>query len=251
MTDRLAIPSDEHPGVQSPDMSDSLVRLNNLKVLMRDRGWSQSDLGKHVGRSRTQVNNWLQGERSIGERIARSIEEKLGLPRYSLDDRPGQTAHTRAIFTTAPGKAPLKVGESPQRWSVTTAHKVFPVVSWEAATRTMSAVPNERSAALPTLTSYTLAANDRSVFLIVRDDAMAPTFNVGDHILVDPEAPVRAGDAALMELPTGELLLRSYRPRTTATFEAAPENAAYATLNSSSDGVRLLGRVVEHRRYLG
>lgn len=72
----------------------SEIRKHNLNALCVRRGWvsrknpdtgSPSDLVNLLGRSSSFWSNRLQGSRDIGAELAREIEEKLDLPKYSLD----------------------------------------------------------------------------------------------------------------------------------------------------------------------
>lgn len=60
---------------------DTLIRLENLRAL----GKRPVDLVEQVGNSKQYWGDLLKGRKSFGERIARKIEERLGLPRGSLD----------------------------------------------------------------------------------------------------------------------------------------------------------------------
>ena len=97
----MATPSGQTVPDQSGRMSDHLVRLHNLKLLQRANGWDDSELARRCERSPQQVHAWKQGTRHIGERLARKLEEALGLNRYALDDRAG-----------------THVAEPPPKWGV-------------------------------------------------------------------------------------------------------------------------------------
>lgn len=76
-------------------MSDlSGIRRSNLNALCLRRSWasrktpgvgSASELLKRLGRSSSFWSDRLTGTRDIGAELAREIEEKLELPKYSLD----------------------------------------------------------------------------------------------------------------------------------------------------------------------
>lgn len=74
--------------------SASETRKNNLNALCVRRGWvsrknpgagSPAELVIRLGRTSSFWSNRLQGSRDIGAELAREIEEKLDLPKYSLD----------------------------------------------------------------------------------------------------------------------------------------------------------------------
>lgn len=69
------------PAVLPPMGDDALIRLTNLKAL----GHGPADLVRLVGSSYPYWRDLLAGQKSFGEKAARNIEEKLGLPRGCLD----------------------------------------------------------------------------------------------------------------------------------------------------------------------
>ncbi len=81
---------------------DALIRRENLKSL----GHGPKELVLLVGNSYAYWHDLFNGRKSFGEKAARRIEEKLGLPRGSLDD---------VEFATTPGAkmAPKPAAELP------------------------------------------------------------------------------------------------------------------------------------------
>ena len=61
---------------------DALIRLANLKRL----GFDARQLSERVGNGYTYWRDMLKGDKSFGEKIARKIEDKLGLRRGQLDE---------------------------------------------------------------------------------------------------------------------------------------------------------------------
>lgn len=60
---------------------DALIRLANLKAL----NLTPKDLSDRVGGRVSYWADMLRGQKSFGEKVARKIEEQLGIPRMSLD----------------------------------------------------------------------------------------------------------------------------------------------------------------------
>lgn len=60
---------------------DTLIRLENLRAL----GHRPTELAARVGNSKQYWGDLLRGKKSFGERVARKLEEKLGLTRGYLD----------------------------------------------------------------------------------------------------------------------------------------------------------------------
>lgn len=69
------------------------LRVENLRQVMKQRGWTIQDLADAVGRSHSQISQVLTGakhsktgkERVLGSKLARVFEGKLGLPHGSMD----------------------------------------------------------------------------------------------------------------------------------------------------------------------
>lgn len=85
-------------------METRFIRRASIKRLIRDRfGGSQAQFGRAIERDDAYVWQLVHGKRGVGERIARHIERKLGLPRGELDMAPHELAQmvqeTRATYT--------------------------------------------------------------------------------------------------------------------------------------------------------
>ena len=221
-------------------MSDHLVRVGNLKALQKTHGWTDSELARQCGKSPQQVRSWFVGERNIAERLARQLEERLGLARYALDDR-GGTTETR----DASPQTPYSVGFSV---TATTRAKEVPVLAWADIEHMLDTENAALKQKAPHLESFA-ASSAKAKFVQMPDDSMAPEIQPGDHVLFDPTEAPRAGDVVLVKLPGGEHFVRTFRPRTAYIFAAAPVNAAYQALDSQTDGAIVVGVMVEHRRY--
>lgn len=93
------------------------------------------------------------------------------------------------------------------------------------------------------------AASRNAKFFEVNDDSMAPDYSVGDHVLLDPTEAPHAGDTVLLQLPSGEMYLRVFRPRTAHVFDGVPLNPHYQALSSQADEAAVVAVMIEHRRY--
>lgn len=225
---------------QSAAMSDHLVRVGNLKAIQKDRGWIDSELARQCGRAPQQVMAWYRGTRKIGERLARSLEERLELARYALDDRGG--------FNAASAQPPGFGGAAGSRHTVTRRLREVPVIRW-AEISTMLEVDNaslkQKAPHLDTFAPTT----PHSKFVEMPDDSMAPEFQPGDHALFNPGEAPRAGDVVLVKLASDEYFVRTFRPRTAYIFDAVALNPNYQPLSSAEDGAIVVAVMVEHRRY--
>lgn len=243
MIEHNATPKDVVLSAQSEPMSEHLVRLENLKALMRANQWNQSELARHVAKLPSQVSSWFQAGpngRKIGEAIARELEQRLGLDRYALDSRPN------VLNLEEP--TPQLRGVSAVSRTLTTRLDEFPVLRWVDVPTMMKTLNATLRKKAPHLESFALTS-DRAKFVEMPDDSMAPVFAAGDHVLLDPAETPRAGDIVLVRIASGELFVRTFRPRTSASFDAVALNPNYQTLSSVADGADAVAVMVEHRRY--
>jgi SOS-response transcriptional repressor LexA len=93
-----------------------------------------------------------------------------------------------------------------------------------------------------------LHVGDKVFAIEVEDRSMSPDFYPTDRVVFDPEVRAEPGDFVLA-LAGEEVLLRKYRMKSTGVFELAPMNPDWPTLGSDADSIRVLGTLVEHRRY--
>ncbi len=249
MVYKTTTPIDLGEAVNSASMSDHLVRVDNLKRLKQERDWNDADLARQCGRQPQQLRAWWtypeKGGRQIGEKLARSLEEELKLPRYSLDERPvtkskleakeGSKGYSQLITGAKSASAP-DVGTK------------VPVLKWEQISQMLLELNSKLVGKLPTLDTFA-EHTDGAKFVAMPDDSMEPVYSAGDHILFDPAEAPHAGDTVLVRLSTGEHLVRVFRPRTAHHWEAAPINTNYQSLSSTDDDAHVVAVMVEHRRY--
>ena len=236
MIQPLTTPNDLQEAAQSGRMSDHLVRVGNLKAHQKKVKWTDSELARQLGRSPQQIRSWYSGDRNIGERLARGIEERLGIARYALDDR-NQPA-TTGVVTAGTGRTA----------GVTKSVMEVPVLVWADVYKMLNLENTALRQKAPHLETFAVCS-PRSKFLEMPDDSMAPDISPGDHLLIDPTEAPRAGDVVLVRLPSGEHFVRVFRPRTAYIFEAVPVSRDYQALNSRDDEATVVGVMVEHRRY--
>lgn len=93
------------------------TRLSRLRTLLDECEGKQVRLGKRIGKSPSQINQWLSGIRTISEESARTIEERAKKPPHWLDQahpaqevpRPSQETRPEAtpVSTTLPAAIEL------------------------------------------------------------------------------------------------------------------------------------------------
>lgn len=88
----------------------------------------------------------------------------------------------------------------------------------------------------------------------IKGDSMLPEFKEGDAILVDPNVTPGPGDFVVAANGSGEATFKQYRDRGIndrgqEVFELVPLNNFYAAIRSDVQPIRIVGTMVEHRRY--
>jgi SOS-response transcriptional repressor LexA len=99
-----------------------------------------------------------------------------------------------------------------------------------------------------------LDLSDSAFALEINGLSMEPDFREGDRILVDPAVRPIAGDFVVAANGRDEATFKTYRPRGTdavgnEVFELVPLNPDYPTISSDREPARVIGVMVEHRRY--
>ena len=83
---------------------------------------------------------------------------------------------------------------------------------------------------------------------------MLPDFKPGDRIIVDPAVAPQPGDFVVAKNGHDEATFKKYRPRATDAagniiFELVPLNEDYPTMRSDTTPMRIIGTMVEYRKY--
>ena len=96
--------------------------------------------------------------------------------------------------------------------------------------------------------------SDSAFALDIRGNSMLPDFNPGDRVIIDPEIAPQPGDFVAAKNGEQEATFKKYRPRGMDShgniiFELVPLNDDYPTLRSDVQHIRIVGTMVEHRKY--
>lgn len=243
------IPNGEHQAVNSDFMSEHLIRLERLSALAKQHKWNDRQLSEQICRKPAQISAWRNGTRTIGEKIARDIEERLKLPRFFLDERPGAppTAPVvaEAVATYAP---PFERFHGLKRQDTKSAPAV-PILKRAQLSLITTENTGEELAAIPRFSPRSPDISSKAKAFVVDDLSMSPDYLPGDIVVLDPCVQHRAGDVVLIETKDGDLLLRRFRVHSGPIWEAAPSNSqAYNTLRSDADEIEVVAVVIEHTR---
>jgi len=132
--------------------------------------------------------------------------------------------------------------------------KQIPLISYVSAGLWMGAVnpfqPNDAHDWLAT----DLELSDGAFALEIKGDSMLPEFRPGDRVIIDPDISPQPGDFVVAKNGEEEATFKKYRPRGmdangNVVFELVPLNEDYPTMRSDVAPIRIVGTMVEHRKY--
>jgi SOS-response transcriptional repressor LexA len=102
------------------------------------------------------------------------------------------------------------------------------------------------------LTDLELSGN--AFALEIKGDSMLPEFKAGDRVIIDPVVQPQPGDYVVAKNGEDEATFKKYRPRGVnehgdVIFELVPLNEDYPSMRSDVTPIRIVGTMVEHRKY--
>lgn len=95
--------------------------------------------------------------------------------------------------------------------------------------------------------------SDSAFALVIEGDSMAPKFNAGDRIIVDPDVyPVPGDFVVARDDVKNETVFKKYRPtgidmHGNDLYELVPLNDDFPTLRSDTGKLNIIGTMIEHR----
>lgn len=255
-----------------------MIRAENLTKLLNDEGWSYKHFGTLLGVSGAYVGKLANRKTPFTEKTARRVEEVAAKPPYWLDtihewssaeakafkisgrsldnsstkwpmdSTPPDTGHAQepasrynvprksggVDFTLQSGSANMEIAA--------------PVVAWaDLEVGLMKSNREWPKEACITFRSVTEGVSDRVKCLVVNESKI-PTISPGDHIAVDPVAPLEEDCVIVVKLVGGKMELRRYRALADGGWEAIAPNES--PLDNVKHGLSLIGRVIGlHKRH--
>lgn len=94
----------------------------------------------------------------------------------------------------------------------------------------------------------------RAFALEIKGLSMLPEFKPGDRVIIDPDVAPQPGDFVVAKNGEDEATFKKYRPRGSdasgnAIFELVPLNEDFESIRSDAQPIRVIGTMVEHRKY--
>lgn len=204
-----------------------------IKAARQLKGWNQTQLGDVVGRTKGNIGHWETGKHTPSLEQIAAISVATGLPMPALG------IQSAAISNVAP--APMGGRRVPVITSIQAGMWAEIVDSFQ---------PGDAGDWL--LTDIDLS--DSAFALDIRGNSMEPEFKDGDRVIIDPEIAPQPGDFVAAKNGEQEATFKKYRPRGmdahgNIIFELVPLNDDYPTLRSDVQHIRIVGTMVEHRKY--
>lgn len=205
----------------------------NIRRLRKERGWKVIDLASAVGSDVGNISRLERGKQGYSDEMLRKIAAALGCA--VVDFFVEQPASSNV--------APIPLGS-----------RRIPLISYVQAGHMTEAVDpySVGDGADWLLTDLDLSAH--AFALRIKGDSMLPEFREGDTVIIDPCVHPLPGDYVVAKNGENEATFKKYRPRGVnehgqQVFELVPLNEDYPSMRSDITPIRIIGTMVEHRRY--
>ncbi|KVF22914.1 S24 family peptidase [Burkholderia cepacia] len=261
-------------------MKTVIARLKHA-VSYREREWGREikkkELATAAGVSSAAVSNWWKNETTVlkadcvfGLASFLSIDsEWLQFGRGKMIDAPSKhisdvngptgTGQESALIEGLVSDSGTNIAKSPNKFDKNVepaprGQRSIPVISYvQAGMMTEAMDPFALGEGFETVVTD-LDVSEGSFWLKIKGISMLPEFPEGDMVLIDPSVTPLPGDFVVAKNTEEEATFKKYRPRGTndrgeATFELVPLNDDFPTLYSERDHLRVIGVMMEHRKY--
>jgi len=209
-----------------------------IREAIEGSGKSQADIAREVGVSNSAVTLWLNGGiKSLKADTATALQRATGY-------------RSEWIVT---GRGQKKLAQSNVAPAATGARQV-PLISYVQAGMWSDAVDSYHPGAASEYLQTDLDLSSGAFALEIKGDSMLPEFRPGDKVIIDPSIEPSPGDYVVAKNGDDEATFKKYRPRGinergVMVFELVPLNEDYPTLRSDVQPIRIIGTMVEHRKY--
>ncbi len=210
-----------------------------IREAISHSGKNQAQIATETGKSPGAVTQWLDGStKSLRADTAEALERATGFSATWL-----VTGRGPKMSGATQNVVPAKLGA-----------RQIPLISYVQAGVWTDVVdsylPGDADEFL--LTDLELSGN--AFALEIKGDSMLPEFKPGDRVIVDPAIAPQPGDFVVAKNGEEEATFKKYRPRGVSdrgevVFELVPLNEDYPSMRSDVTPIRIVGTMVEHRKY--
>ena len=192
-------------------------------------GGSQEALASELGVTKGNVSAWENG------RHKPRLEQILAIARLTGQQLPPEARGVNVV--------PAAIGG-----------RQVPLISYVQAGGWTGAVDTFEPGDAHEFLSTDLDLSGSSFALQIKGDSMLPEFREGDRVIIDPEVTPQPGDYVVAKTIDDEATFKKYRPRTInqdgeMVFELVPLNEDYPSMRSDAVPIKIIGTMVEHRKY--
>lgn len=152
------------------------------------------------------------------------------------------------------GKGPMSLSESTSITPMDFGVHRIPIISYVQAGDWTGAYDLNAPVDADEWLLTDMELSDSSFALEIKGDSMLPEFKPGDRVIVDPVIAPQPGDYVVAKNGEKEATFKKYRPRGmnergNVVFELVPLNEDYPSMRSDLTPIRIVGTMVEHRKY--
>ncbi len=200
-----------------------------VKTARAKMGMSQEALSAHLGLTKGNVSAWENG------RHKPKLEQVLAIAQLTGMEQP---AEMRGFNVT----------------SATMGARRIPLISYVQAGVWTDVVDSYQPGAADEYLLTDLELSGSAFALEIKGDSMLPEFKAGDRVIIDPAVYPQPGDFVVAKNGQDEATFKKYRPRGVnergdVVFELVPLNEDYPSMRSDVTPIRIVGTMVEHRKY--
>lgn len=221
-------------------MKNLAERIAKVKA---ENGWSNAELARQAGTSRTAPTDWLSGKvRVLSAETAQQLSQKTSFSAMWLATGDGPIYNSEQSSAFDANVIPAAVGE-----------RRIPLLNYVQAGVFCDPGQNFTFEGMEYLLTD-LDLSERAFALQIKGDSMQPEFKEGDRIIVDCEVSPRPGDFVVAKNGDEEATFKKYRllsinERGQEVFELVPLNQDYPSMRSDQHHIQIIGTMVEHRKY--
>jgi len=209
-----------------------------IKEAIAHSGKTQAQIAAETSKSAGAVTQWLDGTtKSLRADTAAALERATGY---------------RAAWLVT-GKGPKLVDVQNVGPADLGAHRI-PLISYVQAGVWTGVVDNYQPGDAEDFLLTDLELSGSAFALEIKGDSMLPEFKPGDRVIIDPNVSPQPGDFVVAKNGEEEATFKKYRPRGInergeTVFELVPLNEDYPSMRSDQTPIRIVGTMVEHRKY--
>lgn len=196
----------------------------------------QSELARALNTSPQAIHNWES--RGISKQGMLLSQRVIGCSASWLDTGLGPMTHGKPT-----NGAPAPIGS-----------RQVPLISYVQAAAWTDVVETFQPGDADEWLTTDLELSSSSFALEIKGDSMLPEFKPGDRVIIDPTITPQPGDFVVAKNGHDEATFKKYRPREMnehggMVFELIPLNEDYPAMRSDVTPIRIVGTMVEHRKY--